>query len=118
MRRIAHLLSVLLFAGLFATIAQAQTLTGTIEGKVTDPQAAVLPGVTLTLTGPRGTQSGVTDDQGVYRFVGVAPDIYKLKAELAGFDASEVEATVGIGQTITSDFSLKLPPTRISRTSC
>jgi Carboxypeptidase regulatory-like domain len=108
MRRIAHLLSVLLFAGLFATIAQAQTLTGTIEGKVTDPQGGVLPGVTLTLTGPRGTQTGVTDDQGVYRFVGVAPDIYKLKAELPGFDASEVEATIGIGQTITSDFSLKL----------
>jgi Carboxypeptidase regulatory-like domain len=108
MRRITHLLSVLLFVGLFAAIGRAQTLTGTIAGKVTDPQAAVLPGVTLTLTGPRGSQTVVTDEQGNFRFVGVIPDTYKLRAELSGFESSEVEATVSIGQTITADMALKL----------
>ena len=52
---------------------------------MTDPQGAVLPGVTVTLTGPRGAQSVVSDGEGVYRFVGVQPATYSLKSELAGF---------------------------------
>ena len=37
------------------TVARAQTQTGTVEGKVTDQQGGVLPGVTMTLTGARGS---------------------------------------------------------------
>ena len=53
MRCMARLifLFALVFA-LLAPVAQAQTSTGTIEGKVTDQQGAVLPGVNVTLTGP------------------------------------------------------------------
>jgi len=54
MKRIALLLTVVLL-GLAAT-ATAQTLLGTIEGRVLDEQGGVLPGVTVTLTGPRGVQ--------------------------------------------------------------
>ena len=31
----------------------AQTQTGTVEGKIADQQGGVLPGVNVTLTGPR-----------------------------------------------------------------
>jgi Carboxypeptidase regulatory-like domain len=109
MRRITHLLSAFLFAcGVIATAAQAQSLTGTIEGKVADPQGALLPGVTLTLTGPRGEQTTVSDEQGNFRFVGILPDTYKVKTDLSGFLAQEVEAIVGAGKTVTMDLSLKL----------
>ena len=35
----------------FAAMAQTQT-TGNVEGTVTDPNGAVVPAVTLTLSGP------------------------------------------------------------------
>ena len=67
------------------TGASAQSLTGTIDGRVTDEQGGVLPGVTVTLTGPQGSQTTVTDDRGEYRFVGLNPGTYDVKAELSGF---------------------------------
>jgi hypothetical protein len=99
----------LLASGLAVGTAAAQTQTGTIEGKVTDPQGAVLPGVTVTLTGPRGAQSVVSDGEGMYRFVGLQPATYSLKSELAGFVSQEVQTVaVGMGTTATVDFALKI----------
>ena len=90
-------------------LAAAQTQTGTVEGKVADQQGAVLPGVNITLTGPRGSQTTVTDADGMFRFVGVAPATYTLKAELAGFlSESQPEVIVGLGKTVTAEFSLKV----------
>jgi hypothetical protein len=110
MRRIASLPSVLLIAfGLFAVTARAQTLTGTVMGKVTDQQGGVLPGVTMTLTGPRGAVTAVTDAEGMFRFVAVQPATYGLKAELSGFLAQErSEVIVGMGKTVALDFALKV----------
>jgi len=107
MKRMALLLTVVLL-GLAAT-ATAQTLLGTIEGRVLDEQGGVLPGVTVTLNGPRGAQTSVTDAEGVYRFVGLQPATYNVKAELAGFAPQERDGVVlGMGKTISSDFSLKV----------
>ena len=38
-----------------------------MNGTVTDAQGAVLPGVTVTVTGPSGTKVATTDGQGAYR---------------------------------------------------
>jgi hypothetical protein len=90
-------------------LAAAQTQTGTVEGKVTDQQGAVLPGVNVTLTGPRGSQTTVTDADGMFRFVGVAPATYTLKAELTGFLAEQQpDVVVGMGKTVTAEFSMKV----------
>jgi len=89
--------------------AAAQTQTGTVEGKVVDQQGAVLPGVNVTLTGPRGSQTTVTDAGGMFRFVGVAPGTYTLKAELTGFlSESQPDVIVGLGRTVTAEFALKV----------
>jgi hypothetical protein len=99
----------LLALGLFATTGQAQTLIGTVQGKVLDQQGAVLPGVTVTLTGARGAQNTVTDGRGEFRFVGVAPGTYVLKALLSGFLTQQrPEVIVGMGKTIDVDFTLKV----------
>jgi hypothetical protein len=88
---------------------EAQTQTGTVEGKVVDQQGAVLPGVNLTLVGPRGSQSTVTDTAGLFRFVGVTPGTYALKADLTGFQTEEQpEVIVSLGKTVTAEFSLKV----------
>src|SRR4030042_749117 len=110
MRRTAYLLSVVLLALVMcAGTGQAQTLIGTVQGKVVDQQGGVLPGVTVTLIGPRGSQSTVTDGQGEFRFVGVPPSTYQVKVELAGFLTQEQpEVIVGIGKTVAGDFALKV----------
>jgi len=66
MRRTAHLfiLSLLLITAV-ASRGLAQTQTGTVEGKVQDEQGAVRPAATLTLTGPTGSESTVSDSLGV-----------------------------------------------------
>src|SRR4029079_11006025 len=85
------------------------TLVGTVEGKIVDQQGAVLPGVNVTLTGPRGVLTTVTDSEGQYRFVGVAPATYVLKTDLTGFLAQEQrDVMVGMGKTVTADFTLKI----------
>jgi Carboxypeptidase regulatory-like domain len=108
LRRLTRVLSLLMAVGLCGAPVAAQTQTGTVEGKVLDQQNAVLPGATVTLTGPRGAQTTVTDAEGVFRFVGLQPATYTLKAELTSFASQESEAIVGMGRTVTVDFALKL----------
>ena len=110
MKRVISLVSLLLLVtAVFPASGGAQTQTGTIEGKVADDQGAVLPGATLTLTGVTGTQTTVTGPLGDYRFVGVAPGTYALKAELTGFLTQEVASVaVGLGKTAGVDFTLKI----------
>ena len=80
---------VLALVALFATsaIAGAQSQTGEIFGKVTDGSGAVLPGVTVTLTGPAlmQPQTAVTSETGSYQFPRLEIGTYTVKFELAGF---------------------------------
>jgi hypothetical protein len=100
MRRI--LISALLVAfAAGAGIASAQSLVGTVTGTVADQQGALLPGVTVTLTGRTGTQTQVTDASGEYRFIGLNPGTYTVKADLSGFKLRQEQTVdLGIGQTI------------------
>jgi hypothetical protein len=96
-------------ASFLAGGASAQTQTGTVIGKVADQQGGVLPGVTLTLTGPRGTLTSVSEADGTFRFVGLQPAAYTLKADLSGFQPQEQDqVVVSMGKTITVDFALKV----------
>ncbi|HXH07339.1 MAG TPA: carboxypeptidase regulatory-like domain-containing protein, partial [Vicinamibacterales bacterium] len=53
-----------------ATAASAQVQTGEIFGRVTDNTGAVLPGVTVTLSGPSLLQplTATTTETGTYQF--------------------------------------------------
>jgi len=65
--------------------AMAQLQTGNLYGTVTDDKGAPLPGVTVTTTGNGAPQVQVTNAQGQFRFLGLTPASYQLKAELEGF---------------------------------
>ena len=107
MRRLTVFVALLLLVG--GVVASAQSLTGTITGKVTDEQGGVLPGVTVTLTGRTGSQVSVTDEKGEYRFVGLSPGPYEVKAELSGFTPRlERNLDVGIGRTLNVPFAMKV----------
>ena len=78
----------------FATAVFGQRTTGDLEGKVTDPNGAVVPNVSITLTGvsvgfKRTVQS---DDQGEFRIQQVPTGTYKIStAATSGFQAAAVE---------------------------
>ena len=79
----------LLAAGILAGTAlpaHAQAI-GSIFGKVTDSSGGVLPGVTVTVTGPALQQplSAVTSENGTYQFPSVPIGTFSVTFELASF---------------------------------
>ena len=79
--------------GSITSFSQSQT-TGTVEGTVTDPNGAVVPGVTVTLSGPNliRPQTATSDNDGYYRFSSVPPGRYVLEvAASKGFNAYRTE---------------------------
>lgn len=85
--------------------------TGTINGKVSDSSGAVLPGVTVTCSGPSmmGVQSAVTNAEGLYRFPAVPPGTYAVTYELPGFSTMKregVEIRLGFTATINVDLAV------------
>src|SRR2546425_4272001 len=65
----------------------AQEIRATVTGRVTDPQGAVLPGVTVTSTNVYTNVSvdTVTDVNGGYTISQLQPGPYRLTAALQGF---------------------------------
>ncbi|HVR12082.1 MAG TPA: carboxypeptidase-like regulatory domain-containing protein, partial [Thermoanaerobaculia bacterium] len=72
-----------------AGVATAQLQSGNLYGKVSDQTGAALPGVTVTLDTGEAPQVQVTNAQGEFRFLSLAPATYKIKAELQGFSPVE-----------------------------
>jgi outer membrane receptor protein involved in Fe transport len=94
---------------LLASFAGAQTLTGVIEGRVTDEQGGALPGVNVTLAGKTGTRSTVTDAQGSYRFPALDPGSYEVRAEMPSFQTQRQGALdISAGKQLTVDMRLQL----------
>ncbi|HJU42494.1 MAG TPA: carboxypeptidase regulatory-like domain-containing protein [Vicinamibacterales bacterium] len=115
MRRWTTGLLALLVALSFGSSAFAQgggaSSTGTIQGRVTDSQGAVLPGVTVTATSPAliQPQTTVTSETGNYRFPAVPPGTFELTYELAGFNTlkrSGISITLGFTANVNVELSL------------
>ena len=68
--------------------AAAAQVTGSVAGIVRDASGAVLPGVTVTITGAalqRERSSATSGADGTYRIQLVPPGVYDVSADLAGF---------------------------------
>lgn len=84
---------------------------GELVGKAVDDQGAVVPGVTVTLTGSAimGAQTAVTNDRGLYRFPAVPSGTYTLKFELGGFTSFvRQNIVVPVRQTVTVDAQMNM----------
>jgi hypothetical protein len=81
------LVFILAAALLTAPPLKAQVLYGGMVGNVTDPQGAVLPGVTVSITnvGTGLKLETVTDDVGNYVFRNLLPGTYEMTVSLTGF---------------------------------
>src|SRR5262245_51173637 len=109
----AFLIAALSIATAAPALAQGggASSTGTIQGRVTDAQGAVLPGVTIIATSPAllGQQTTVTSETGNYRFPAVPPGMYTLSYELSGFNTVKREGIqITLGFTANVNVELQL----------
>ena len=105
------LLVTLSFSGPVFAQGGGASSTGTIQGRVTDAQGAVLPGVTVTATSPSalGAQTTVTSETGNYRFPAVPPGNYEVSYELAGFNTlkrSGISISLGFTANVNVELAL------------
>ena len=92
---------------LFAASALGQTHSGNIFGTVKDASGAVLPGVTVTVTGIGAPQTFVTDSKGQFRFLQLPPGSYQVQADLEGFSKVRRAADVTVGNNTEVDLDLR-----------
>src|SRR2546429_7290872 len=88
----------------FATAVFAQRTTGDLEGKVTDPNGAVVPNVSVTLTGVTiGFHRTVqTDEDGEFRIQQIPIGTYRIKTvAISGFAESTTENVVVTVEKVT-----------------
>jgi len=93
-------------------VTVAQTGTATINGQVTDESGAVLPGVTVTATGPALQVPQVTttsDLEGRYRLTPLPIGTYNVTFELAGFKTvrrEDIRLTAGFTARVDAAMSV------------
>ncbi|MGH9938343.1 MAG: carboxypeptidase-like regulatory domain-containing protein, partial [Blastocatellia bacterium] len=106
----------MMIASLFALVLAApvfgqQAATATIEGVVTDPQSAVVPGAKVSIknvdTGL--TREITTDSSGIYRITTLPPGTYQVSASGQGFAENKYGAvTLTVGQKLNLDLALRV----------
>src|SRR5690349_12985106 len=94
--------ALLLLASVLTSPAFGQSDRGAIKGVVTDPQGAVVAGVTVTLTNAATGMSAsvTTDSSGNFLFPALVVGGYRLTTERAGFKKfSQPDIQVEVGRT-------------------
>lgn len=92
----------------------AQSLTsGTIEGKVTDPTGAVIPGATVDIENPVSgfKQSATTNAAGNFSFQNVPFNPYHLRATAKGFETVQEDVTVRSPVPLNLEITLQIAGT-------
>src|SRR6185295_17902145 len=107
LRRFGALLVALI---VMAVPVLAQEQTGGIQGIVTDTTGAVIPGASIEArSASGGSQTTVSDNQGVYTFPALRSGTYFLTATLPGFTTVKMQDIhLSLGQNLKVDFSLRV----------
>lgn len=99
---------------LSATFAGAQEFRGSIAGTVNDPNGAVVPNATVTVTNieTNVTSTATTNDSGSYNFPLLLPGKYKLTVNVEGYKtAVRDQLTLNVDDRLTADFNLEIGST-------
>src|SRR5216110_1527846 len=101
----------LLLTFVSAVALQAQTATGEVNGTVTDPNGAAVPGAMVKLINQatKGESEATTNQSGYFTFVNLKPASYTLMVETKGFKKSLTNAfALGVSETVTQNVKLSV----------
>jgi Ca-activated chloride channel family protein len=107
------------FASLFAiclllVLAVAAQDRAALSGVVVDASGGVVPGVTVTLDGPE-RRRGVTNERGVFRFVGLLPGAYRLELARPGWQSFGTTVQVRPGENPRATYTIAPAPNDTSK---
>ncbi len=108
---VISIFALILAAFCMAAPARAQMgNAGSIEGTVTDPTGAVIPGATVEIHNPvsRYAQSAVTDSAGAFSFKNIPFNPYHLVAKATNFASYTQDVDVRSGVPVTVAITLRL----------
>jgi hypothetical protein len=89
--------------------ASAQIQGGNLTGVIKDDQGGVLPGVLITAQGVDATRIFTTESNGEFRFLNLAPGLYRVTAVLPGFATLVREdIVVAVGKNVELPMTLKI----------
>ena len=111
--RLLHVVAVFIFALALTPAAhgQSQITTGVIQGTVSDPNGAVVPGATVEVVNLETnlTRNVTTDDDGRFSFLQLPSGRYSLTVTKEGFaKLIQAEFPLTVGQTISLDLDMKV----------
>jgi hypothetical protein len=92
------------------SFAQSQSsVRGELGGTVVDASKSVVAGASVTISGPTGSASTMTNEQGAFSFSGLIPGAYSVKVEKTGFKSASVQnVEVQINRTVSIQVQLEL----------
>jgi hypothetical protein len=111
--RFRRTLTLVFVAGflLLTPLTAAAQGTSTISGRVVDESLSALPGATVTITNISTgvARTSTTNDEGAYAMPGLEPGVYKVTAELPGFEPMHRDrVTLIVNMTLTVDFKMQI----------
>jgi hypothetical protein len=91
-------------------ILQAQTETGQIIGKVTDPAGALVTGATVTVKSAEtgATRTATTNEQGQYTITNLQPGLYDVTVQASGFAPKTQRVQVTVGSQVSLETGLTI----------
>ena len=96
---------------LVPAFGSAQTFQSSVRGAVRDADGGVLPGTAVTLTNESTNvaRTSITNERGEYVFASVAPGIYSVFVELAGFAPFTREGLeLGVADSLVVDVTIQV----------
>src|SRR3989442_4581418 len=105
-----RLMFLVLFSLLCTPLVCGQGTSGTILGTVTDPQGAVIAGVTVSVKNldTQRQRQVVTDGSGYYRVEALPVGRYEVRAERQGFKVTVSSLTLTVGEEAVTNFKLEV----------
>ena len=95
---------------LSAVLIYGQGTSGSILGTVTDPQGAVIAGVTVSVKNldTQRQRQVVTDSSGYYRVEALPVGRYEVRAERQGFKVTVNSLTLTVGEEAVTNFKMEV----------
>ncbi len=108
-KSITRAVSLLAVAFIMSAAVFAQSNTGSITGVVTDPNGAVVPAATVTVTnqGTNEKRTAQADGEGRYEILSLPTGTYTIEASSTGFQATSLkDLRLAVGEKARADVAL------------